>query len=276
MSSQVFPCLSRFTMSLGKQQSKGDGGDSNDTPQDLKAFLPTYLSCLYRQMQYPEDYVFDTGEQGTLPSSHRTPSNPALMTGGGDGEEDEDEEESYRNELRKMYSKIVRWHPDLTLQFVGEKERGAKAVSVASCLVLLCNRNTNPLYSSLRSLAGMAFSNLPTPLSSSNFSPCEAALRLLFHFQEGLSSKSSKLIGNGGMFDQIVLALFESDIDRHQHNELVILYLDICVRYGKVLIGLKDDGRRDGLVRRIFECIGRTIEGGGGRIRSRLCYLMLR
>mmetsp|Transcript_10156 Transcript_10156/g.20809 ORF Transcript_10156/g.20809 Transcript_10156/m.20809 type:complete len:1005 (-) Transcript_10156:4-3018(-) len=240
VSSQVIPCLSRFTMSLGKQQSKGPAGDANN-PADLKAFLPTFLSCLYRQMQYPEGYVFDTAEPSSLSSYHRTSSNPALMTGAGEAEEDEDEEETYRNELRKMYSKIVRWHPDSTLMFVG-----------------------------------MAFSNLPTPLSTASFPPCEAALRLLFHFQEGLSSKSSKLIGSGGMFDQIVLALFESDVDKHQHYELVILYLDICVRYGKVLIGLKDVAKRDVLIGRIFECIGRSMEGGGERIRSRLCYLMLR
>ena len=239
VSSQVFPCLSRFTMSLGKQQTReGGGGDVNE-PADLKDFLPTYLSCLYRQMQYPEGHVFDEGEPGPLSSINRTSSNPALMSSAGDAEEDEDEEETYRNELRKMYSKIVRWHPDSTLMFVG-----------------------------------MAFSNLPSPLSTSSFPPCEAALRLLFHFQEGLPSKSGKLIGNGGMFDQIALALFESDIDKHQHIELVILYLDICVRYGKVLIGMKDLTRRDSLIGKIFECIGRTMEGGGGG--SSLSGLMLR
>ncbi|GMH55210.1 hypothetical protein TrRE_jg1000, partial [Triparma retinervis] len=163
VSSQVFPCLSRFTMSLGKQ--RGFGGGGTDPANDLKAFLPTYLSCLYRQMQYPAGHVFEQGGAGASQGGGitRTSSIPSQIPGLGEGEDDSDDEETYRNSLRKMYSKIVRWHPDTTLEFVG-----------------------------------MALSRLPAPLSSAPFPPCEAALRLLFHFQEGLSSKGGKLIGGGG------------------------------------------------------------------------------
>ena len=68
----------------------------------------------------------------------------------------------------QLYSKIVRWQPDLAVQFIGA-----------------------------------TLASLPTPLSSAPFEVAEAALRLVFHFQEGLSGKMAKMIGSGGLFDQI-------------------------------------------------------------------------
>lgn len=47
-------------------------------------------------------------------------------------------------------------------------------------------------------MIGATLGRLPVQLSGSEFEVAEAALRLVFHFQEGLSSKMAKMIGNGG------------------------------------------------------------------------------
>ena len=62
----------------------------------------------------------------------------------------------------------------------------------------------------------------------------------------------------------------------HENFELVILFLDCAVRYGKVLVAMVDDGKKAMLVGRVYECVGRGVASGGRRIRSRCCYLLLR
>ena len=61
VSSTVFSCLSRFTMSLGKHVSgkkSGAAAAGDWAAFDPEKYLPTILSCLYRQMQYPQGYPF--------------------------------------------------------------------------------------------------------------------------------------------------------------------------------------------------------------------------
>jgi hypothetical protein len=65
--------------------------------------------------------------------------------------DDEAEEEVYRGELRKLYQKLVCACPQLCLQF-------------------LCQ----------------ALANLPVPLSSAGISELVAALRLVYHYSEGI------------------------------------------------------------------------------------------
>jgi hypothetical protein len=184
-------------------------------------------------MQYPRNFDFNEKDGPELVS--------VFEKEGLDVEEEDDDEEVYRQEVRKLYAKIVRWQPDQAVQMIGA-----------------------------------TLGRLPGRLSESDFEVAEAALRLVFHFQEGLSSKMAKMIGNGGTFDQIVTALFESDIGFHSNHELLVLYLDIAVRYGKVLIAMKDESKKCVLIGRVYECIGRGIAGGRRRIRSRCCYLLLR
>jgi len=152
--------------------------------------------------------------------------------------EDDAEEEIYRSDLRKLNRKIVRICPELTLQF-------------------LCN----------------ALSNLKTPLSSALTPDIEAALRLVFHYCEGVqASQGIKIVMKNERFCELLLWLHRSDVTFHPHREVLILYYDIVVRYSDIL-KVKPD---------FLPSILSAMSGTSGlqhphpRVRSRSCYLLLK
>ncbi|GMH59349.1 hypothetical protein TL16_g02811 [Triparma laevis f. inornata] len=154
VSGEVLNVLSRWTMCLGKQVGKGRGEKMGGFWAE--EYLVKVLSCVFRQMQYQKGYDFNQKEN--LPELVSVFDSQTLAV-----EEDDDDEEIYRQEVRKLYAKIVRWQPDQAVQMIGA-----------------------------------TLGRLPVQLSGSEFEVAEAALRLVFHFQEGLSSKMAKMIGNGG------------------------------------------------------------------------------
>ena len=141
---------------------------------------PRLFTC-----RYPLDFTFDPSD------------------------EDEGEEDMLRQQLRKHLVNAVRQAPELVLDF-------------------LCR----------------ALSSLPTPLSALPFPDLEAALRLIFHFGEGCGGMTGLNSGNSaaggvrrtaaagssaagpaellrsGAFPQMVLALHESDVMRHNHPQV--------------------------------------------------------
>ncbi|KAG5178377.1 armadillo-type protein [Tribonema minus] len=124
-----------------------------------------------------------------------------------DAEDEEDgEEEALRGALRKVLVNTCRAAPELVLRFACE-----------------------------------ALSALPSPLSALPWPAAEAALRLLYHFSEGCASAAAaanaQALLHEGAFPQMVAALHRSDIARHPHPQVLILYFDIAVRYVKVLRG---------------------------------------
>jgi len=159
---------------------------------------------------------------------------------GFDYEDDDDdaEEEMYRTDLRKLSQKIVRSCPDLSLQF-------------------LCD----------------ALSKLNAPLSSAPTSDIEAALRLVFHFCEGIRPPPGiKSAMKHDTFREVLLWLHGSDITSHHHREVLILYYDVAVRYSTIL-KMKPE-----LLPGILAAISGTsgIQHSHPRVRSRSCYLLLK
>lgn len=153
-------------------------------------------------------------------------------------DEDDAEEEMYRYELRKLNQKIVNICPELSLQF-------------------LCD----------------ALSKVNAPLSSALTSDIEAALRLVFHFCEGIRPPPGiKTAMKHDMFREVLLWLHGSDITSHHHREVLILYYDIVVRYCTIL-KMKPD-----LLPGILAAMSGTcgIQHSHPRVRSRSCYLLLK
>lgn len=152
-------------------------------------------------------------------------------------DEDDAEEEVLRSKLRKLNEKIIKILPIESLQF-------------------LCG----------------ALANVTMPLSAARTSEVEAALRLVFHYCEGLSAAATSLALEEGPFRQVVEALHQSDVACHPHREVIIRYYDIVVRYAKVLKGKQD----------LLPGILSVMSGAQGlqhshpRVRSRSCYLLLR
>jgi len=153
-------------------------------------------------------------------------------------DDDNAEEEVYRGDLRKLNQKIVRICPDLSLQF-------------------LCG----------------ALSKVSTPLSSAPTSDVEAALRLVFHYCEGIRPLPGiKSALKHETFRKVLLWLHGSDITSHHHREVLILYYDVVVRYSAVL-KMKPE-----LLPSILAAISGTsgIQHSHARVRSRSCYLLLK
>ncbi|CAN0031174.1 unnamed protein product, partial [Ectocarpus sp. 8 AP-2014] len=196
--------------------------------------LPQLLATLYQRMKYPPDFAFDPSD------------------------EDEGEEDMLRQQLRKHLVNAIRNAPETVLEFI-------------------CR----------------ALSSLPTPLSGLPFPDLEAALRLIFHFGEGcggvsvLNSSGGGGGGGGGgrrpaspgaaellrsgAFPQMVLALHDSDVARHKHPQVVMLYFQLTVRYSKMLA----DGPPH-LIPKVLEaiCGPQGLSNADVTLRTRSCYFL--
>lgn len=153
-------------------------------------------------------------------------------------DEDEAEEEVYRSELRKLNQKIVRSCPELSLQF-------------------LCG----------------TLSKVQAPLSSAATSEIEAALRLIFHYCEGVRPPPGiKVVMKNETFRSVLNALHSSDIANHPHREVLILYYDIVVRYSSIF---KENPE---LLPNVLSSMSGDcgLQHNHPRVRSRSCYLLLK
>lgn len=152
--------------------------------------------------------------------------------------DDEAEEEVYRSELRKLYHALVRASPQLCLQF-------------------FCQ----------------ALANLPVPLSSASISEMEAALRLVYHYCEGIRPPPGlKVVMTNDTFRAVLVALHQSDITDHVHPEVLVLYYDTSVRYYPIFLDQPE------LLPRVLESLSgkKGLQHAHPRLRSRSCYLLLR
>jgi exportin-T len=154
------------------------------------------------------------------------------------GDEDEAEEEVYRTELRRLSQRLVRAAPDICLRFSCE-----------------------------------ALASLPLPLSSSSTRDAEAALRLVYHYCEGIRpTPGLKVVMKNATFLAILTALHRSDISMHPHREVLLLYYDVAVRYAAIFEKQPD------LLAPILDALGgnRGIQHEHARVRSRACYFLLK
>ena len=153
-------------------------------------------------------------------------------------DEDEAEEEVYRSDLRKLNQKIVRSCPKLSLQF-------------------LCD----------------TLSKVQAPLSSAETSQIEAALRLIFHYCEGVRPPPGiKVVMKNEIFRSVLIALHSSNIAEHPHREVLILYYDIVVRYSSIF------KEKPELLPNVLSSISGDcgLQHQHPRVRSRSCYLLLK
>mmetsp|Transcript_2581 Transcript_2581/g.5540 ORF Transcript_2581/g.5540 Transcript_2581/m.5540 type:complete len:1113 (-) Transcript_2581:37-3375(-) len=217
VSGAVVDLVSRILVSLEKKEDYWNNvfgaADSNGDTICIK-ILSRILLILHLRMKYPIDFQFDYED------------------------EEEAEEEVYRTQLRKLYQRIVRLRPQITLQFMG------------SCL-----------------------SSLPQPLSSSPTCDIEAALRLVYHYGEGRRpAPGAKSALKDAPFREIVMALHRSDVCSHPHREVLLLYYDLSVRYSAIL---KDSPELLSLL--LGSLSGnRGLQHPHPRVRCRCCYLVLR
>lgn len=156
-----------------------------------------------------------------------------------DFEDDEEaEEEQYRTSLRKLYQAIIRVCPDLALQFL--------------CSVL---------------------TGIPSPLSTAPTTDLEAALRLVYHYCEGIRPPPGlKTIMKNETFREVLIAIHKSNITSHPHREVLMLYYDLSVRYYPILRDVPD------LLPSILGALSGTcgLQHPHPRMRSRACYLLLK
>jgi len=156
-----------------------------------------------------------------------------------DQNSDEDaEEQVFRYDLRKLYIKVIRASPrDLSLQF-------------------LCQ----------------IFTNISMPLSSTPPMPLEAALRLLFHYSEGIRPNAASVMKIEPFYD-LIFGLHSSNVSLHPLGEISILYFDIAVRYIDIFKSKPE------LLPGVLDAITSTRglqHPTSVRIRSRSCYSLLR
>eukprot|EP00551_Chaetoceros_affinis_P005912 CAMPEP_0203663810 /NCGR_PEP_ID=MMETSP0090-20130426/1345_1 /ASSEMBLY_ACC=CAM_ASM_001088 /TAXON_ID=426623 /ORGANISM="Chaetoceros affinis, Strain CCMP159" /LENGTH=1077 /DNA_ID=CAMNT_0050526847 /DNA_START=293 /DNA_END=3526 /DNA_ORIENTATION=+ len=153
-------------------------------------------------------------------------------------DEDDAEEEMYRNELRKLNQAITRICPNENLQFI-------------------CK----------------ALSKIELPLSSAPTPIMEAALRLVYHYCEGIRPVPGiNVVMKNETFREILISLHSSDIMAHHHREVLLLYYDISVRYSKIL------KERSDLLPNLLNAISgsRGLQHDHRRVRSRSCYFLLK
>jgi len=150
----------------------------------------------------------------------------------------ESEEEMYRTELRKLNQRLVRADPESYLEFIGE-----------------------------------VLSNLPHPVSMSPTPDVEVALRLVYHYCEGVRpSPGLKVVMKNSTFRTILCALHRSDITSHTHREVLLLYYDVAVRYAVLFLEEKEL-----LTHLLVPLSGdRGLQHENHRVRSRSCYLLLK
>eukprot|EP00980_Cylindrotheca_fusiformis_P024345 scaffold11783_cov120-Cylindrotheca_fusiformis.AAC.5 len=153
-------------------------------------------------------------------------------------DEDEAEEEIYRTELRKLNQKFVRAAPEFCLQFTSQ-----------------------------------TLAQLPLPLSNAPTPDLEAALRLVYHYCEGIRpAPGLKVVMRNETFRNLLVGLHSSDITSHPHVEVLTLYYETSVRYYPLL---KD--RPDLLQILLGALTGRRgLQNEHARVRSRCCYLLPR
>lgn len=153
-------------------------------------------------------------------------------------DEDEAEEELYRAELRKLNEKLVRVAPEACLESMGQ-----------------------------------TLAQLKLPLSAAPTPDLEAALRLVFHYCEGIRpSPGLKVVMRNETFCSILVAIHKSDVCLHPHREVLIRYYETAVRYYPLL------KERADLLQIVLESISgpRGLQHEHPRVRSRACYMLLR
>jgi exportin-T len=188
---------------------------SMENPQNLaQQHIPTLINTLYKQIKYPLDFSYEFEE------------------------DQEAEEELYRNQLCKLYSKLVRVAPDTILQFLGEA-------------------------------AAQFFSqSAPTP-------DAEATLRLLFHYCEGIRpSPGLKTIMRNETFQQLIVTMHNSTIANHAHREVLCLYYETTARYYPIFEQTQHTPLLSQVLARMSGTSG--LQNDHFRVRSRCCYLLLR
>ena len=153
-------------------------------------------------------------------------------------DEDDAEEEIYRNELRKLNQALTRICPNENLRFI-------------------CN----------------ILSEIELPLSSAPTPIIEAALRLVYHYCEGIRPiPGINVVIKNEAFREIIFSLHASDIMTHNHREVLLLYYDISVRYVKLL-----KERTEFLPNLLNSLTGsRGLQHEHCRVRSRSCYFLLK
>jgi exportin-T len=153
-------------------------------------------------------------------------------------DEDEAEEEMFRTELRKLNQKFVRAAPDICLQF--------------TCQTL---------------------AQLHLPLSTAPTPDIEAALRLVYHYCEGIRPPPGlKVVMRNETFRNLLVGLHTSDITSHPHLEVLTIYYETSVRYYPLL------KERPELLQKLLGALtgSRGLQNEHARVRSRCCYLLLR
>lgn len=153
-------------------------------------------------------------------------------------DEVEAEEEVYRTELRKLNQRLIRADPEPYLTFIGE-----------------------------------VLSSLPHPISTSQTADVEVALRLVYHYCEGIRpSPGLKVVMKNSAFRAILCALHRSDITSHTHREILLLYYDLAVRYATLFLEEKEL-----LTHLLVPLSGdRGLQHEHHRVRSRSCYFLLK
>ena len=153
-------------------------------------------------------------------------------------DEDEAEEQLYRTELRKLNLRLVKVAPDMCLQCVSH-----------------------------------ALTNLPVPISTSPMPDVEAALRLTFHYCEGIRPPPGMtVLMKNDIFRSILLAIHSSDIASHPHDEVLLLYYDLAVRYHFIFHDQPD------LLPQILASLSdsRGLQHPSPKVKSRSCYFLLK
>ncbi len=151
-------------------------------------------------------------------------------------DEDDAEEEIYRCELRKLNQAVTRICPEESLQFI--------------CKIL---------------------SEIQLPLSTAPTPVIEAALRLVYHYCEGIRPVPGINVAmKNETFRDILISLLSSDIMTHKHREVLLLYYDISVRYAMIL---KD---RTDLLPSLLNSLTSGLQHEHCRVRSRSCYFLLK
>jgi len=152
-------------------------------------------------------------------------------------DDEEAEEEVHKRAVRKVLMRVTRVCPALSLRF--------------TCAVL-----------------GEV---LAAPVAPLPFARAEAALRLVYHFGEGLAPRSPDPCAEpGGAFAGLLTALHRSDVASHGHWAVVVLYFELCERYWK---HLRSDPPLIGLVLEAM-CSPRGLTSPHPTLRTRTCFLL--
>lgn len=213
-SGAVVEVISRVLVSVEKHEVSWNNVYGSNGETFCNKLIQRILSILHDRMKYPSDFEFDY-------------------------EDDiEAEEEMYRTQLRKLYQRVVRFKPQLVLDFMRQ-----------------------------------SFSSLPQPLAGTRTEDIEVALRLVHHYGEGRRpppGANSAL--KDAPFREIVMALHRSNVSSHPHREVLLLYYDLSVRYAKILKEMPD------LLSNLLGGISgnQGLQHQHPRVRSRCCYLLLR